>query len=335
MRIEFNKLKKRVLGVAVVVVAGILLSVIPQVKEVLAAPRRLGVFPNLHCALIYLADSQGFFKKQGLDVIVTVQESGMVSLSDLVADKTDIAPTAEFPFVLQAFKRPDLRIAATIGDASDHDLVVRKDRGIMRPQDLQGKSVAVTRGSTSEFFFYNYLIFNHIPAGSIRIVYRTPSEMVKAMTDGTIDAALSWPPYTIQMAKQLGAKGSRWLAQSGQDYYMVLLAKEGFLKKQPKTMEQFLTALLEAEEFIAKYPDRAQTILRNILKMDAERFAEEWSRAHFRTQLTQDLIVLMEREARWAIRNKMVEKKEMPNYLHLFYFQALDKMKPEAVSIVH
>jgi ABC-type nitrate/sulfonate/bicarbonate transport system substrate-binding protein len=335
MSIEFNRLKKRVLGVAVAVMAGILVSVIPPVKEVLAAPLRVGVFPNLHCALIYLADSQGFFKKHGLDVIITVQESGLVSLGDLIADKTDIAPTAEFPFVLQTFKHPDLRIAATIGDASDHDLVVRKDRGITRPQVLQGKSVAVTRGSTSEFFFYNYLIFNHIPAGSIRVVYRSPSEMAKAMADGTIDAALSWPPYTIQMAKQLGAKGARWAAQSGQDYYMVLLAKEGFLKKQPKTMEQFLAALLEAEEFMAKYPDRAQTILRNILKMDAERFAEERSRAHFQLQLTQDLIVLMEREAKWAIRNKLVDAREMPNYLDFFYFQALEKVKPETVSIVH
>ena len=43
----------------------------------------------------------------------------------------------------------------------------------------------------------------------------------------------------------------------------------------------------------------------------------------------------MEREANWAMRTKLVEKKEMPNYLGFFYFEALDKVKPEAVSIVH
>ncbi len=43
----------------------------------------------------------------------------------------------------------------------------------------------------------------------------------------------------------------------------------------------------------------------------------------------------MEREAKWAIRNKLVERREMPNYLDFFYFKALDKVKPEAVSIVH
>ncbi len=73
-------------------------------------------------------------------------------------------------------------------------------------------------------------------------------------------------------------------------------------------MEQFLAALLEAEKFIAKYPDRAQTILRKRLKMDAGTFLEDWSRSHFQLQLTQDLLVLMEREAKWAMRNKLVAK---------------------------
>ena len=334
MRIEHVDLKRRILP-AIVVIAGLLLSLVPLVKQVSAEPLRVGVFPNLHCALIYLADSQGFFKKQGIDVVIKEYESGPLAVNDLIADKIDIATAAEFVFVLQSFKHPDLRIPATIGVPSDHDLVVRKDRGIARPQDLKGKRVAVTRGSSGEFFLYNYLIFNRIPAGSVQVVYRAPSEMVKAMADGTIDAALSWPPYTTQMAKQLGAKGARWPAQSGQEYYLVLLAKEGFLKKQPKTMERFLAALSDAEGFIAKYPDRAQTILRHRLKADAESFLEDWSRSRFQLQLTQDLLVLMEREAKWAIRNKLVEKKEMPNYLDFLYFDALDKVKPEAVSIVH
>ena len=252
-----------------------------------------------------------------------------------IADKIDIAPTAEFAFVLQAFKHPDLRIAATIYDGSDHDLIVRKDRAIARPQDLKGKRVAVTQNSSGEFFLYNYLIFNRMPAGSIHVVYLTPYEIVKAMAGGSVDAALSWPPYTTQMVKQLGAKVARWPAQSGQEWYLVLLAKEGFLKTQPKTMEQFLAALSDAEGFIAKYPDRAQAILRNILKMDAETFLHDWSGSRFQLLLTQDLLVLMEREAKWAMRSNLVEKGEMPNYLDFLNFGALDKVKPEAVTVVH
>jgi ABC-type nitrate/sulfonate/bicarbonate transport system substrate-binding protein len=218
--------------------------------------------------------------------------------------------------------------------ASDEELVVRKDRGIARPQDLKGRRVAVTLGSSTEFFFQNYLIFNGIPGGSVKIVNQTPLQMVKAMADGTIDAAISWPPFTADMASQLGTRAARWPVQSGQDYYFAVLGKEGFVKKQPKMVERFLAALSEADEFSRKYPDQTQTILRQRLKL-AEPFLPTWSLYRFQLQLTQDLLVLMEREAKWAIRNKLVEKKEMPNYLDFFYFQALEKVKPEAVSIVH
>jgi len=97
-------------------------------------------------------------------------------------------------------------------------------------------------------------------------------------------------------------------------------------------MEQFLAVLLEAERFIEKYPDRAQDFLR---RRFPESFLQTWPHLRFQLQLSQDMLVLMEREAKWAIRNKLVEKQEMPNYLDFLYFDALEKVKKEAVSIVH
>jgi NitT/TauT family transport system substrate-binding protein len=320
--------------IAVAVVAA-LFYLIPSVKGVSAEPVRVGFPRDISAAPIYLADSQGFFKKRGVDVVMKEYEAGVTSVNDLIADKLDLATASEFVFVLQSFRHQDLRMPATLCMLSVIELVVRKDRGIARPQDLKGKRVAVPRGTASEFFLFNYLVFNHIPAGTVEIIYRAPSEIVKAMVGGTADAAICWPPYTAEMGRQLGAKVARWPAQSGQDYYFALFAKEGFLRKQPKPIEQFLAALSDAEGFIANHPDQAQAILRNRLKMDVESFLATWSRARFQLQLSQDLLVLMEGEAKWAIRNKLAEKRQMPNYLDFFYFKALDTVKPEAVGIIH
>jgi ABC-type nitrate/sulfonate/bicarbonate transport system substrate-binding protein len=336
MNIRFNKLKRRIPITIAAVVTGLLLSLGSPVSHVFAEPLRVGAgYRSVQSTLIYVADSQGFFKTRRVDVALKEYEAGVLAANDLIADKIDIATAGDFAFVLQSFKHPDLRMLATISISSDYDLVVRKDRGIAQPQDLKGKRVAVTRGSGPEFFLYNYLIFNRIPSGSIQVVYHTPSEMVRAMADGTIDAALCWPSYTTEMEKQLGANGLRWPAQSGQDYYFVLLAKEGLLKKRSKAIEQFLTALSDAEAFVSKYPDRAQTIVRNRFKADSESFLSAWSRSRYQLQLSQDMLVLMEREAKWAIRNNLVDKKDMPNYLDFFYFEPLEKVKPDAVSIVH
>lgn len=325
-------MKRKALIVMAIVVAGGLLSVIPWVNRAVAKPLRVGVSSDVKSSLVFMADSQGFFKNKGLDVVMKEFEAGTMAVDDLMVDKLDIAIASEIVFVLRSFSRPDLRMAATICMASDVDLVFRMDRGIMKPQDLQGKSVAVTHGSGGEFFLHTYFLSNRIPVESVHVVDRKPSEMVKAVADGIVDAALCWPPYTTEMAKQLGTNGDLWPAQSGQNYYFALISKEGFLKQHTKAMEQFLAALSDAEAFMAKYPERARTVLRQKL---AEAFLPTWSLYRFRLQLTQDLLVLMEREAKWAIRNDLVEKKEIPNYLDFFYFDALDKVKPEAVSIVH
>jgi len=335
MKAGFCGTKRKFLTGIAVTIAGVLLSIASLPTRAGAEPIRLGAPPQLTSGLVYMADNQGFFKKQGIDVVIKEYEAGVQAVTDLIAGKIDIAVSAEFVFVLQSFKHPDLRLLATISMSSNHDLVVRKDRSIAQPQDLRGKRIAVTKGSSGEFFLYNYLIFNRIPTASIPVVYYSPLEIVKAMADGTIDAALSWQPYTSQMMKQMGAKTVSWPAQSGQDNYLVVCASSQFVKKNTKSVEKFLTALKEAENFIIKNPDRTRTILSNRLKIDPESLAEAWSRSHLQLQLTQDLLVLMEREAKWAIRNKVVEKKEAPNYLNFFYFDALDKVKPEAVSIVH
>ena len=323
-------MKRKILVGIAFALAGMLLSAFSFTGHAIAEPLRLGVLHAGHSALIYIADSQGFFKKRSVDLVMKEYEAGVTAVNDLIAGNLDAAIATGYVLVRQSFTHPDLRIAASICIASDMEIVVRRDRGIARPQDLKGKRVAVTRGAISEFFLYTYLLFNNIPAASVRVVYLAPSEMVKEMAAGTIDVALLWPPYTDEIGKGLVAKALRWPAQSDQDYYFSVMAKEGFLKTQPALIERFVAALSDADAFIAHNPDRARSILRKRLGADVD-----WSLYRFQLQLTQDQLVFMELQARWAIRNHLVKKKEMPNVLDFFYFNALDKVKPEAVSIVH
>jgi len=42
----------------------------------------------------------------------------------------------------------------------------------------------------------------------------------------------------------------------------------------------------------------------------------------------------VEREANWAIKDDLVNATKVPNYLNFIYFDALEKVKPEAVTVV-
>ncbi len=42
----------------------------------------------------------------------------------------------------------------------------------------------------------------------------------------------------------------------------------------------------------------------------------------------------MEDEARWAMKEGLTDKKEVPNYLDFIFMDALELVKPEAVTII-
>jgi len=60
-----------------------------------------------------------------------------------------------------------------------------------------------------------------------------------------------------------------------------------------------------------------------------------WSANDFSVSLDQAMIITMEDEARWAIKIKLTDQTKIPNYLNFIYFNALEKVKKDAVTIFH
>jgi hypothetical protein len=50
--------------------------------------------------------------------------------------------------------------------------------------------------------------------------------------------------------------------------------------------------------------------------------------------LDQSILVSLEDEARWAMNERLTDKKEIPNYLDFIYVDALEQAKPETVTII-
>jgi NitT/TauT family transport system substrate-binding protein len=46
------------------------------------------------------------------------------------------------------------------------------------------------------------------------------------------------------------------------------------------------------------------------------------------------MITALEDEARWAIQNRLVDARTIPNYLDFYYLDAMKSVKPGAISIV-
>ncbi len=69
----------------------------------------------------------------------------------------------------------------------------------------------------------------------------------------------------------------------------------------------------------------------NVTDKETERI---FAQNRFALSLDQSLIVAMESEARWMIRNRLTSQKEIPDFLDSIHAGSLDSVKPGAVNLI-
>jgi NitT/TauT family transport system substrate-binding protein len=119
-----------------------------------------GMFELELSGLLWLAQSQGYFRQYGLDVTINKMPTGAMALRALQRGEIDFAAAGEFPFVAQSSELPDLRICASIARYDILVLVGRKDKGIQKIPDLKGKKVGLPMKTQLEFVLAKYLTFH-------------------------------------------------------------------------------------------------------------------------------------------------------------------------------
>ncbi len=284
-------------------------------------------------ALVYVAEDQGFFEKNGLEVTIKDCESGKAAADTLIDGEVDICTSAGFVFVSNSFDYPDLRVFGTIATAQVKELIARKDKGIATIDDLIGKKIGVTKKSGAEFLLGVFLVFNALSYEDVELVDLKPSDIVKAISNGDIDATFIWDPYLYNIKKELGDNAISW--PGGQDFYFVLLAKEDWIENNPAAAERFMKSLLEAEDYIKDNPEESREFVKDRFDYESDYMEYSWPKQEFAVVLEQAMLITLRDQSRWAIKNNLTDATEVPNYLDYIYMDALEEVKPEAVGIIH
>ncbi len=319
-------------------IIGLLSSLIScSKKEQAAVPLetiRIGAFKGEFAALIWLADSEGFFVKYGLKADVTGYESGVAAVEALMAGNQDIATAADSVFVNKTFEhKTDMAILAEIARSDSFAIVVRKDSGISAPIDLKGRRIALTSQTPSQYFLDRYLVYQHIDPRTVMLVNLPPLKLIEAITEGSIEAVITWEPYVWQIEQKLAGKTISWPAQAEQQFHFLLISASEFTEKRPETAKKLIQALAEAEDLIRKDPIRARQILMQRLSFQEDYLAKVWSKHIIGLSLDQTLLVAMEDKARWAIMKGLVPGAKPLNYLRSIYREPLMSVRPAAVTL--
>jgi ABC-type nitrate/sulfonate/bicarbonate transport system substrate-binding protein len=284
--------------------------------------------------LVHVAVAKGYFVEEGLDVQPLMRTFGKAALETVLENQADFATVAETPVMFNVLKGEKIFVLANIEASSMNNAVVaRKDAGIFALGDLKGKRIGFTPGTTTDFFLDSLLTANGLTRQEIQPVGLKPEEMQDAIMAKKVDAVSIWNYPLTQISRQLGTNGMIFYDREIYTETFNIAARQEFVQKNPETVKRFLSALIKAEDFVAKNQDEAQAIMSAATKIDQSLIREVWNAFNYHVVLDQTLLLTLEDETRWAMKNKLTDQTIMPDYLSFIHLDSLKAVKPEAIRM--
>lgn len=295
----------------------------------------VGFFNSEFNSLIYIAQDQHFFEKNGLNITVKNYNTGAAALEGLLKGEVDITGASEFVVASKALENASIYAFGGYCKSDKFFVIAPSDRGIEEISDLRGKTIGAPMGTNGEFYIGRFLELNGIGLNEVNLVNISPFVQTPAMlANGTVDAAVAFQPYINEVNALLDNKTKMWPIQAGQLGYIDAICTKSWAAENPDLIVRFLKSLVEAESFTMTHEEEAIAIVANTLNYSVDYLSMVWSDYQFSISLDQSQIVAMEDQAAWMIENNLTNSTTIPNFLNYIYADGLKAVKPESVNII-
>jgi ABC-type nitrate/sulfonate/bicarbonate transport system substrate-binding protein len=262
--------------------------------------------------------------------------SGKRALNNgLFKGSVDIATSSDVPIAVSMLKGKEFKIAAVTFNAENINRVIaRKDAGINKPADLVGKRIATQRASAVHFFLHLFMNEHGISQKDVEMVYMKAEKLPTALANGDIDAFSMREPYITEAKELLGDNHVVFSEPGLYSQIDAVIVDKELVQNSPKVVNSFIRALIEAEEFTITNKQKAISIISKKLGVSYDSILKLWPEVKLRITLMQSTIMLMEDIARWAIKENLIEEKAVPNSLEYIYFDSMETIKPESITVI-
>lgn len=286
---------------------------------------------------IFVAQERGYFAAEGVNVTIQPHTSGRSALDATLEGKASLSVSADIPIMFAAMREQPVTVVATIfATEADYEIVGRLDRGISAPTSLRGKRIGVTLGTSGHFVLDAFLNRQKLSPSDVTVVDLKPEDIAPALLRGDIDAAATWEPHVGLMKKSLEANAVAFTATGIYDATSSLSGTRDYVTGHQDTVQKVLRALIQGGRFCKEESDGARAITARFMGGDAAELKGPWASYRFGVVLDQSLLLALEDEARWAIKNGLADgNKEMPNYLNHIHLDGLLAVMPRAVTVIH
>ncbi len=202
-------------------------------------------------AVVAVGTKMGYFKEAGLDVELVPFTSGPSEIAALVSGDLQFGYIGSGATTLAVKGDVEIIYFQNLGDAEA--IIVNKQSGIKSMQDLKGKTLATTLGTSGENIVNLAIEEAGMKPGDIQIINMDMGGCVTAMVAGKVDAVCAWGSYKVTIEKML-AENYKELAKTSDfsDRYASVsswLATQKYIDENEETVQAFANALAKSMDY--------------------------------------------------------------------------------------
>ncbi|MDZ7840409.1 MAG: NrtA/SsuA/CpmA family ABC transporter substrate-binding protein [Gammaproteobacteria bacterium] len=299
-----------------------------------AAGLTLAAYEGELNALAYLASDRGLYAAQELDIELESFTSGREAVQAMLDGEADLATGSVSVFIDHyLLGERDLRIVASLARFDTNHLLARRDHGIQAPGDLRGKTIAVFKGTTSEYLLQLVLADHGLSPEDVTLVNREPIATREALSNGTVDAAMIWDPHAFALQRELGNRliHIKPIVRSPSSF--LLMSRRQWVAQNSLDLERLLRALSHAETYVVEHPEETRKYLARRFDLSSDYVAYISPAIDLHLSLPQSLVVSMDEEMRWFLDQRDGAARPVPDFLDAFHSDALRRVAPNDVGI--
>ncbi|MFP4315100.1 MAG: ABC transporter substrate-binding protein [Desulfovibrionales bacterium] len=222
---------------------------------------------------LYIAQNQGYFAEQGLDVELLIIEDEAQYAAALASGNIDgLGNVIDREVIHYAKGTPEVVVFAMDESSGGDGVIASGD--ITSVADLKGKTVGLDKSSTSYFFFLSILDKHGVDEADINIQEMGASDAGVAFVAGKIDAAVTWEPWLSNAGQREGGHVLVSSKEMPKTIVDVFVLNKEFVDQNPQAPVGLTRAWYKAVEWYRANPDKGNEIMAKAMGLDTQEMAD-------------------------------------------------------------
>ncbi len=213
----------------------------------------------------FLARELGWYKQQGVNVTIEFGKGSADSARRVDVGQADLGVSDTGTVIVAIGRGAKLKLVAMLFDRSPYTIWTRKDTGITKPKDLEGKTVGAPPGDAQRVLFPALAKANAIDVNRVSFVNIEPAAKYGALAARRVDAIFDFytgAPFVWRAVGRDNTVAIPWADHGVDIYSLAIIAREDFLAKKPDVVRRFLNASLRGWQATIRQPREAILVMK-------------------------------------------------------------------------